>query len=77
VTALTFAIERVAARLPGPPQTVLLAGEGEFLAKVALEEQKAFPTCQAVLLSQTLGAAISQAACAHAVATMALDEKRT
>jgi probable H4MPT-linked C1 transfer pathway protein len=64
----------VASRLPGPLQTVLLAGEGEFLIKIALQEQKDIPPCRAVLLSSELGAAISQAACAYAVAILAAEK---
>jgi probable H4MPT-linked C1 transfer pathway protein len=71
VHALDSAIQTVAARLPGVPQTVLLAGEGEFLATSALQEQKTFPPCRAVVLSAELGPAISQAACAYAVAMLA------
>jgi probable H4MPT-linked C1 transfer pathway protein len=74
VMAITFAIKTVAERLAEPPKTVLLSGEGEFLARVALREQKAFPPCRAVLLSQALGPAISQAACAYAVAMLAAKE---
>jgi probable H4MPT-linked C1 transfer pathway protein len=74
VMAIAFAIQTVAGRLPGPPQTVLVAGEGEFLARSALREEKAFPPCRVVLLSQTLGLGISQAACAYAVAMLAAKE---
>jgi probable H4MPT-linked C1 transfer pathway protein len=74
VMEVAFALQTVAGRLPGPPQTVLLAGEGEFLARIALREQKAFPPCRIVLLSQTLGPGISQAACAYAVAMLAAKE---
>ena len=74
VTTLGFAVEAAVSRLPGPPQTVVLAGEGEFLARIVLREQKAFPPCRAVLLSQTLGPTISRAACAYAVAMLAAEE---
>lgn len=74
VMAITFAIQTVAERLPGPPQTVLLAGEGEFLAQSALLEQKAFPPCRAVPLSQSFDPAVSRAACAYAVAMLAAKE---
>jgi probable H4MPT-linked C1 transfer pathway protein len=73
VMMLDSAIQAVAARLPGRPRTVVLAGEGEFLANLALREQKAFPPCHAVFLSKTLGSAISQAACAYAVAALAAE----
>jgi probable H4MPT-linked C1 transfer pathway protein len=73
VMALEFAFKTVAARLPALPQTVLLAGVGEFLAKATLEHQKDIPPCHAVVLSTTLGPAISRAACAYAVAMLAAE----
>ncbi|HEY7309438.1 MAG TPA: hydantoinase/oxoprolinase family protein [Gemmataceae bacterium] len=74
VMALGFAFTSVASRLPSLPQTILLAGEGEFLAKIALEEQKDIPPCPAVVLSNRLGPTISRAACAYAVAMLAAEE---
>jgi hypothetical protein len=71
VHALTFAVEHVAGQLPGPPQTVLIAGSGEFLAELVLREQKGFPPGQVVSLARTLGPEVSQAACAYAVAVLA------
>jgi len=74
VMHLGFAFKSVAGRLPSQPQTVLLAGEGEFLAKLALQEQKDIPPCRAVVLSDQLGPAISRSACAYAVATLAMEK---
>jgi probable H4MPT-linked C1 transfer pathway protein len=74
VYALTFAVEHVARRLPGPPQTVVIAGSGEFLAELVLREQKGFPPCRAVSLARTLGPEVSRAACAYAVAVLAAGE---
>jgi probable H4MPT-linked C1 transfer pathway protein len=71
VYRLTAAVEAVAKRLPGTPETVILSGEGEFLTRVVLEEQKAFPPCRAVHFTQELGAERSKAACAYAVAVLA------
>jgi probable H4MPT-linked C1 transfer pathway protein len=73
VMTLEFAVKRVAASLPAPPQTVLLAGEGEFLAQVVLGYQKPIPPCPTVVPSATLGPTISQAACAYAVAMLAAE----
>jgi hypothetical protein len=61
----------VARTLPAAPQTVIVAGSGEKLARKALEFQKAFPLGKGVVLSNVLGAARSAAACAHAVAVLA------
>jgi probable H4MPT-linked C1 transfer pathway protein len=74
--ALTFAVEHVAGQLPGPPQTVVLAGSGEFLAELVLREQKRFPPCRVISLARTLGPEVSQAACAYAVAILAAGEGR-
>ena len=74
VMDLGFAFKSVAKRLPSLPQTVLLAGEGEFLAKIALQEQKDIPPCRAVVLSDSLGSAISRAACAYAVAMLSAEK---
>jgi probable H4MPT-linked C1 transfer pathway protein len=73
VHTLTFAVEHVARSLPGPPQTVVLAGSGEFLARLVLAEQQAFPPCRVVSLTEMLGREASQAACAHAVAVLAAE----
>ena len=62
-----------AKHLPGPPQTVLLTGSGEFLARMALTGQRVFPPCRVVYLSEVLGADVSAAACAHAVAVLAAE----
>ena len=43
IYTLTGAVERVARRLPQPPRTVIVAGEGEFLARPLLEQQEAIP----------------------------------
>ena len=74
VTSLQWAVERVAGRLREPPRTVIVAGEGEFLVLPVLKEQKAIPPCPVVRLLETLGAEISRAACAHAVAVLAAEE---
>ena len=75
VYALGFAVKHVAGQLPGQPQTVVIAGSGEFLAELVLREQKASPPCRVVSLARTLGPAVSQAACAYAVATLAAEER--
>ncbi len=71
---LGYAITFVARNLPALPQTVLFAGEGEFLIRLALESQKAIPPCRVVSLSRELGPAISRAACAYAVAMLAAEK---
>jgi probable H4MPT-linked C1 transfer pathway protein len=74
VMLLGSSLKRVASRLPGPPQTVVIAGEGEFLATAALREQDAFPPCYEVRLSLGLGAEVSRVACAYALAVLAAEQ---
>lgn len=64
----------VAGRLPAPPATVVLAGSGEFVAAQALTVVDW--TTRVVSLRQALGAAISTAACAAAVAQLAVEANR-
>lgn len=70
VYSLAFSVEHVAKRLSGPPQLVILAGSGEFLAQPVLRQQTAFPPCSLLSLERDMGAHISTAACAHAVALL-------
>jgi probable H4MPT-linked C1 transfer pathway protein len=71
VHQLAAAVEQVAQRLPGPPQTVVLAGSGEFLAALFLARQAVFAACPVVSMAERLGKVVSSAACAHAVAVLA------
>jgi probable H4MPT-linked C1 transfer pathway protein len=68
------AFDAVVMRLPEPPHTIVLAGDGEFLIRLALKAQARLPTCRGVSLSEKLGAEISRAACAYAVAILASEE---
>jgi (4-(4-[2-(gamma-L-glutamylamino)ethyl]phenoxymethyl)furan-2-yl)methanamine synthase len=70
---LGFAVEASVKHLPGPPQTLVLAGSGEFLADLILREQKAFAVPAVVSLADQLGPQISQAACAYALAVLAAE----
>jgi hypothetical protein len=73
VYRLISSVEVVVKRLPGKPETVVLSGEGDFLTRVVLQEQKAFPPCRPVQLATELGAERSKAACAYAVAVLAAE----
>ena len=75
VRLLIHALDSVAARLPGPPQTVILSGSGEFLGQVAWHGQTTCPPCPVLSLGERLGPEISRAACAHAVAMLAAEER--
>jgi probable H4MPT-linked C1 transfer pathway protein len=58
--------------LPGPPETVVLAGSGAFLAERAWQVV-AESACRLIRLNAVLGVEISQAACAYAVALLAAE----
>jgi probable H4MPT-linked C1 transfer pathway protein len=73
---LGLSFYRVAQRLPALPQTVVLAGEGEFLIRLALKAQQAIPPCRTVSLTRELGAEVSRAACAYAMAMLATEKER-
>jgi hypothetical protein len=73
VYLLGSALERVAKRLSAPPRTLVAAGSGEFLIPALLESQQAFSAIQVVSLADRLGPAISQAACAYALAMLATE----
>jgi probable H4MPT-linked C1 transfer pathway protein len=66
------AARAVLARMPRPPEVVVLAGEGEFLAwRVANHLQMA---ARCTSLAERLGPQVSQAAAAHALAVLARAE---
>ncbi|MGH7172091.1 MAG: hydantoinase/oxoprolinase family protein [Gemmataceae bacterium] len=65
----------VASRLPALPQTILFAGEGEFLIRLTLKGQQNIPPCRVVALSRELDPEISRAACAYAVAMLAMEKR--
>jgi probable H4MPT-linked C1 transfer pathway protein len=73
VRLLLHALDSVTARLPGPPETVILSGSGEYLGRVVWQAQKHCPPCPVVSLDERLGPEISRAACAHAVAVLAAE----
>jgi probable H4MPT-linked C1 transfer pathway protein len=73
VEIIHAALARVIARLPAPPATVILAGEGEFLAREVVRAHGALAECRIVSLTERLGQSVSQAACAHAVAVLAAE----
>lgn len=74
VGTIALYVGNVVSAMPAPPQTVLVAGEGEFLIKEILDRQKGVPPCRVVSLSAELDPAISRAACAYAVAMLAAEK---
>jgi probable H4MPT-linked C1 transfer pathway protein len=73
VHLIIHAVESLAARLPGPPETVVVAGSGEFLAQTAWQGQRLFPPCPVISLAERLGPEVSRAACAYAIAVLAAE----
>lgn len=70
VETLATAVETVAATLPAPPRSVLLSGDGEFLAARAIALSTAHGSLEIVRLSTLLGPEHSKAACAYALARL-------
>jgi probable H4MPT-linked C1 transfer pathway protein len=68
---LTMAFDHVARGLPEPPRTVVLAGEGEFLARLVLNQQNSFRGGKIISFAESLGPDISRAACGYALAILA------
>jgi probable H4MPT-linked C1 transfer pathway protein len=76
VIQIARGIDCVAGRLPGQPQTVILSGEGEFLARAALAPQNAFRAVEIISLEKRIGKRASAVACAYAAAQLALEVGR-
>ena len=68
-TRIAAALQRVLRRLGSPRGAAILAGEGEFLAREAL--QLAVPHGRCIALSEQIGRHVSRVAPAHALAVLA------
>jgi uncharacterized hydantoinase/oxoprolinase family protein len=66
---IAIAAQAVLRRLPAPPGAVVISGPGEFLARRLLDRMKS--SAEVVSLNERLGAALSLAAPAHALAVLA------
>jgi len=73
VRRLAEGVAQVAARLPMPISTLILAGAGEFLLPSVLDAA-GLGSATRISLAETLGANLSIAACAYAVATLAAEQ---
>jgi probable H4MPT-linked C1 transfer pathway protein len=71
VYQLTMAFDHVLRTLPGCADTVVISGEGEFLARLVLNQQNSFRGGTVISLAEKLGLEVSRAACAYAVAILA------
>ena len=65
------ALLQVAERLGGPLEGAVVSGEGEFVLRRAIH--RIWPRCEIVAFSERFGADASRAACAHALARIALE----
>jgi probable H4MPT-linked C1 transfer pathway protein len=74
---LSFALREVVGKLGCPLQTALLAGLGSFLARRVVVGLAGLKPANLIDLGQTWGPAVSVAACAHAVAVLASEERGT
>jgi probable H4MPT-linked C1 transfer pathway protein len=73
VDHISAALEAVVHRMPAMP-TIVTAGSGEFLIPTILQSQALLCSATGVSLGSLLGAAVSQSACAYAVAILASEE---
>jgi probable H4MPT-linked C1 transfer pathway protein len=73
VKLVVGAAARVVRRMPAAPAWFVLAGEGEFLARRALPRLGG--SRRIISLTRRLGAEISNAACAYAVAVLGAEEQ--
>jgi probable H4MPT-linked C1 transfer pathway protein len=69
LSQLGIAARNVLRRLPEPPATIVLAGQGEFVGRRLCERLQLSP--KIVSLAEELGLGVSQAAPAHALAVLA------
>jgi probable H4MPT-linked C1 transfer pathway protein len=66
------ALNRVASALVARPSTAIVSGSGEFLADAVLDQEPRV-AMQRLSLSEILGPDVSHAACAYAVARLAME----
>jgi probable H4MPT-linked C1 transfer pathway protein len=71
VASLATAIQQVARTLPMPPQIAITSGQGEFLARDAIEFAQM--NCEVFSLGKELGSTVSRCAPAHALAVLSLE----
>src|SRR5262249_4860845 len=73
VEQITSAVAGVTARMTGLPRTLLLSGSGEFLGRAVAGASPRLSGCRVISLAERIGPALSQAACAFAVAVLACE----
>ncbi|HKB38448.1 MAG TPA: hydantoinase/oxoprolinase family protein [Gemmataceae bacterium] len=73
IEQIVRAVAAVTSRMTGLPRTVILSGSGEFLAREVVAASPRLTGCRVVSLAERIGPALSQAACAYAVAVLAAE----
>lgn len=73
---LSHAMERVASRLPEPASTILISGEGHFLARKIIQNSPPFESSVVIVMEKMLGEHASSAACAYALAQLGSERLR-
>ena len=78
-TQAAFVCKAVARVLDGrpTPRRVVLAGSGEAIARRVLATHARLSSIPVISLAERLGPALSEAACAYAVATLVAEQRRT
>jgi probable H4MPT-linked C1 transfer pathway protein len=76
IVQLVGCIAAVGRSLPRRPATIVLAGVGEFLAELAVGEQKTVRPRAVICLSRELGPEASTAGCAFGLARLAAERNR-
>lgn len=65
------AAQQVLRRMPQSPDTIVICGAGEFLARKLLKKLRL--SCEVVSLAERFNDRVSQSACAHAVSVLAAE----
>lgn len=73
IDQITSAVAAVTTRMTGLPRTVILSGSGEFLGRAVAAASPRLTGCRLISLAERIGPALSQAACAFAVAVLACE----
>ncbi len=68
---LAGSLERVAQRLPGPCQSVIVSGSGHFLVDQLVRENRHTRQSAMISLADCLSPGVAEAACAYALARLA------
>lgn len=68
--AIRASIDSVLARLKAIPETIIVSGSGEFLAREIVSNAPKVSTVTAISLGETLSPSIAEAACAYAMAVL-------